>query len=125
MIPVEAMKVGALSVLAVALSVSPALSAKHHRLHFRRAHAQTLNLTRVNLHPTYDLDRPLSGRSFSQDRVPLEKSFTVAPGGWTGSVGYHASPGAGAVSKSDLSQAVSTLYQGGDKTVGAAVGIRF
>ena len=119
------MKTGLLSLLAVALAVSPAISAKHHRLHFRHAHAATLNLTKVNLHPVSELDRPEPTRAFASDRIPTERSFRLAPGGWTGSVGYHTSPGANAIPKADVNSAAATQYGAGDKTVGAAVGVRF
>ena len=119
------MKTGLLSLLAVTLSVSPAISASHHRLHFHHAHAATLNLTKVNLHPVNDLDRSLPSREFAADRMPTERSFRLAPGGWMGSVGYHTSPGANAVPKADVNSAAATQYGAGDKTVGAAVGIRF
>lgn len=122
---VPAMKLGALSVLAIALSVSPAAFAKRHHPHVRHARAGTLNLTRVNLHPVRDLYRPMSAPSFGPDKLPTEKSFRMGPAGLTGSVGYHTSPAANAIPKSDLNQAAATQYGSGDKTVGAAVGIRF
>ena len=119
------MKPGLISLAAIFLTVSPAMSANRHHIHFRRAHTRRLDLTRVNLHPVHDLDRPLSLPSFGPDKAPTEKSFRLAPGGWTGSVGYHTSPAANAVPQADLNQAAATQYGSGDKTVGAAVGIKF
>ena len=119
------MKTGLLSLLAVAMAVSPAISAKHHRLHFRHAHAATLNLTKVNLHPVSDLDRP---EPTPRIRVRSDSDGEQFPPGAraAGPVGRVSHLAGGERDPEGRREsAAATQYGSGDKTVGAAVGIRF